>query len=73
MDRFQDHCLLFLKHSFQLCDLLGFIIYLQSECIKKYQFELCSKYGKEHDFDVMLGLVVPCRKLKWICMWQAFR
>ena len=32
-----------------------------------YQFELCSKYDKEHDFDVILGKVVPCRELSWIC------
>ena len=31
------------------------IIYLQSECIEKYQFELCSKYDREHGFDVILG------------------
>ena len=28
---------------------------------------LCSKYDREHDFDVILGLVVLCRKLRWIC------
>ena len=32
-----------------------FILYLQSECIEKYQFELCSKYDREYDFDVILG------------------
>ena len=32
-----------------------FIIFLQSECIEKYQIELCSKYDGEHDFDVILG------------------
>ena len=31
------------------------IIYLQSECIEKYQIELCSKHDREHDFDVTLG------------------
>ena len=31
------------------------IIYLQSECIEKYQFKLCSKYGREYGFDVILG------------------
>ena len=31
------------------------IIYLQSECIEKYQFELCLKYDREHDFDAILG------------------
>ena len=28
---------------------------LQGECIEEYQFELCSKYDREHDFDVILG------------------
>ena len=32
-----------------------------------YQVELCSKYDREHDFDVMLGYIVICRKLRWIC------
>ena len=32
-----------------------FTIYLQSECTEKYQVELCSKYDRERDFDVMLG------------------
>ena len=31
------------------------IIYLQTECIEKYQFELCSKYNREYDFDVIIG------------------
>ena len=31
------------------------VIYLQNECIEKYQFELCSKYDGERDFDVILG------------------
>ena len=44
-----------------------FIIYLQSERIEKYRFELCSKYDTEHDFDVILEHAVPCRKLRWIC------
>ena len=46
--------------------LTTFIIYLQSECIEKYQFKLYSKCDREHDFDVILGHVVPCRKLRWI-------
>ena len=25
------------------------------------------KYFREHDFDVILGSVVPCRKLRWMC------
>ena len=40
---------------------MDIIIYPQSEC------ELCSKYDREHDFDVILGLVVLCRKMRWIC------
>ena len=31
------------------------IIYLQSECIEKYNFKLYSKYDREHDFDVIRG------------------
>ena len=42
-----------------------------SECSEKYQFELCSKYDREYEFDVILGLVVPCRKLRWICCKHA--
>ena len=30
------------------------IIYLQTECIDKCHVELCSKYDREHDFDVTL-------------------
>ena len=30
-------------------------ICLQSEYVEKYQFELCSKYDREYDFDVILG------------------
>ena len=30
-------------------------IYLQSECIEKFQLELCSKYDREYDLDVILG------------------
>ena len=29
------------------------INYLQSECIEKYQFKLCSKYDREYGFDVL--------------------
>ena len=43
------------------------ITYLQSDFIEKYQLELCSKYDRENDFDVILGKIIPCRKLKWIC------
>ena len=43
------------------------MIYLQSEYIEKYQYERCSKYDREHNFDVTLGSVVPSRKLRWIC------
>ena len=31
------------------------IIYLQSECIEKNQFELSSKYDREYGFDVIFG------------------
>ena len=44
-----------------------FTVYLQSECIEKYQFELFSKYDREHGFDVILQQVVRCHKLRWIC------
>ena len=43
------------------------MIYLQSECIEKYQFQLCSNFDREYDFDVIIGKVVPCRKRRWIC------
>ena len=43
------------------------MIYLQTECIEKYQFYLCSKCDREHDLDVILRQVVSCRKLRWIC------
>ena len=39
-------------------------IYRQSECIDKYQIELCSKYDREYRFDVILRQVVPYRKLR---------
>ena len=26
-----------------------------------------SKYDRGHDFEVILGSVLPCRKLRWIC------
>ena len=44
------------------------IIYLQNESIEMYQFKLCLKCDKEHDFDVIVWLVVPCRKLRWTCL-----
>ena len=31
-----------------------FIINPQGECIEKYQLELCLKYVREYDFDVIL-------------------
>ena len=40
---------------------------LWTECIEKCQFQLSSKYDREHDFDVIIGHIVPCRKLWWIC------
>ena len=45
------------------------VIYLRSECIEKHL--LCSKYYREHGSDIMLGRVVPCRKLGWICRNQS--
>ena len=42
-------------------------MYPQSECFEKYQLELCSEYEREYDFDVILGQVVLCRRLRWIC------
>ena len=42
------------------------IIYRQSECIDKYQIELCSKYDREYDFDVILRQVITWRKLRWM-------
>ena len=39
----------------------------KSECIEKYQFELCSSYDIGHDFDVIMENVVPCGKPTWIC------
>ena len=44
-----------------------FIIYVQSEYIEKYQFDLGSKYDREYGFDVIFGKVLLCRKLRWIC------
>ena len=38
---------------------------------KKYQVVLCSKYDREHNFDVILRLAVPCRRLKWACCKHA--
>ena len=42
------------------------ITYRHSECIDKYQIELCSKYDREYDFDVLLRQVVPWCKLRWM-------
>ena len=47
--------------------IIDVILYLHNECIEKNQFELCSKYDREHDFDVILGSVIPCCKLRWMC------
>ena len=56
------------KFNFHWWHLKPFIkIYLQSECIEKYQFELCSKYDREYRFDAILGKDVLCRKLRLIC------
>ena len=35
--------------------LITVVIYTQSKCNEEYQFELFSKYDREHDFDVILG------------------
>ena len=43
-----------LKDKLGLFSINRFIIYLQSECIEHYQFELCSKYDREYGFDVMV-------------------
>ena len=29
--------------------------------------EVCSKYDGEHEFDFILGYVILCLKLRWIC------
>ena len=34
---------------------------------QKSQVDLSSKYDREHNFDVILGQVVPCREVSWIC------
>ena len=47
--------------------LWSILLYLRSECIEKYQFEPCSKYDREYDFDLIFGQVVPCSMLRWIC------
>ena len=41
--------------------LKSIIIYLESKCTEKYRykFELCSKYDRENDFDIVI-----CRKLR---------
>ena len=58
----------FKKQQIRLSVVLkSIIIYLKSECIEKCQFELCSKYYREYDFDVILGQVASSHKLRWIC------
>ena len=42
------------------------MIYLQRECIENTSFSYVQNMI-EHDCDVILGKVVPCRKLRWIC------
>ena len=37
--------------------ILSDIICLKSKWIEKYQVDLCSKYNREHDFDVILTLI----------------
>ena len=55
MDHAVENHLLKTKGNDLNRDLSSFIIYLQSECIEKYQFELCSKYDREYGVDVILG------------------
>ena len=38
-----------------------------SGCIEKRQVELSSEDYREYDFNVILGLIVFCRKLRWMC------
>ena len=42
-------------HAFSNECLIVIIIYLQSECIERYQLELCSKYDRKYDFDVIVA------------------
>ena len=48
------------------------IICLQSECIEKYLFELCSIYDREHIFDVILRTSRTLSQAK-VDMSQAFK
>ena len=48
-------------------------IYPQSECIEKYQFELCSKYDREHDFGVIHTRISHALSQTEMDMLQAFK
>ena len=48
-------CPLISNKQQERCPKVKIIVYLQSECIEKYQVELCSKYDRKHDFDVIPG------------------
>ena len=51
-----------------------FMIYLQSECIERYQVELCSTYDREHDFDVIqCTWTSPTLSQAEVDMLQAFK
>ena len=50
-----DRCVLLVMTPDSSLFLNTVIIYLQSECIEKYQFELCSKYDREYGFVIILG------------------
>ena len=43
------------------------IINVQNEWTEKYQFNLCSKDDREHDFDVVVKYIVARQKLRWTC------
>ena len=37
------------------CIIISIVLYLQSECIESTSWELCSKYDRGYDFDVIHG------------------
>ena len=39
-------------------------IYLQSECIEKYQFQLCPKYDREHNIQENPKLGLPIIQIR---------
>ena len=46
------------------CFIRIIIIFRKSEYIEKYQFELCAKYDREHNFDIIPGYIIPCCKVE---------